>query len=225
MLDHLSAADAPVSGLLDQLLRRYLPALRAHLILGRGLGPEMAEELLQEFVLSKILQQGVLGRADRARGRFRTFILSVLDRFVIDHLRRSAVRRRHVPVADIDLALPAPDNRPIPSRAFDIAWARTVLAQAVEVVQARFLQGGREDLWLVLKSRVLDPILENQPPPPYEQMVREFGYKTASQACSAVLTARRGLARVLREIVAQYVPEHAVEEEILSLGRILSGAG
>ena len=41
---------------LGVLLRRYLPALRTFLILDRRLTPERAEDLLQGFVTSKVLE-------------------------------------------------------------------------------------------------------------------------------------------------------------------------
>ena len=221
-----AASDGGMNGhalVLDQLLRRYLPALKLHLVVDRGLESEAADDLLQEFVLSKILQHGILSQADPSRGRFRTFLLTVLDRFLIDHRRRTKVRLGRISSGQNEEdALEVRDHHPVPNRAFDLAWAKAVVAQAIEAARAQFIASGREDLWRVLQSRVLDPILQNTPPPPYEQMVREFGYKTASQACSAVLTARRALARIMREVVAQYVPQETVEEELRLLQQILS---
>ena len=227
MLDRMAGMGNSAEGsrALDRLLRRYLPALKAHLLYDRGLDPNAAEDLLQEFVLSKVLEKGALNAADQNRGRFRTYLLSILDRFVIDHHRRSAARQRRMHTQDIDEAVTVIDQHPVPSRAFDLTWAKAVIEQAVEAAHVHFQSTGRQDLWLVLKYRVLDPILQDKPPPPYEQMVKEFGFKTASQACSAVLTARRGFAGVLRQVVAQYVPDEAVEDEIALLQQALSSAG
>ena len=52
---------------LDELLARYQPALRAHLIYGKRLQPEDAEDLLQEFVACKILASELF--AGRCSGR------------------------------------------------------------------------------------------------------------------------------------------------------------
>ena len=78
---------------LDALLRLYLPALRAHLVHGRRLQPDQADEVLQSFVTSKVLEQQMLARADRSRGRFRNYLLTVLDRHHIDWHRSESARR------------------------------------------------------------------------------------------------------------------------------------
>src|SRR5438874_10551281 len=103
VLDRLAAGEPNPSGPeLDDLLRRYYPALKAHLVIDHGVAGEAAEDLLQEFVLRKVLERGVLSSADQSRGRFRTFLLAVLDRFVIDQSRRGAVRRKRMPLRALD---------------------------------------------------------------------------------------------------------------------------
>ena len=206
---------------LDALLCRYLPALRAHLVLGRRLRPEQADEVLQSFVTSKVLEQQMLARADRARGRFRSYLLTVLDRHHIDWHRSESARQRRIEANGPDV--PEVLDRDTTTSAFDVAWATALLNQATEQTRQRLSADGREDLWDVLCFRVLDPIRNDVPPPPYEAMLARFGFRTATQACSAVLTARRTFARVLRELIAQYADgEDAVDEEIDDLYRILS---
>ena len=64
---------------LDRLLRRYLPALRAHLIYRRRFAPERADDLVQEFVADKIVEKDLIARADQQLGKFRTFLLTALE--------------------------------------------------------------------------------------------------------------------------------------------------
>src|SRR4051812_38640775 len=66
---------------LDVLLRRYAPALRAHLLLDRRMSGDRskAEDVLQGFVADKVLERNLIALADRERGRFRTFLLAALD--------------------------------------------------------------------------------------------------------------------------------------------------
>src|SRR6185295_7108431 len=68
---------------LVQLLTRYMPALKAHLVRRRGIELARADDLLQEFLLTKVLHGELIAEARRDKGRFRTFLLTVLDRFVI----------------------------------------------------------------------------------------------------------------------------------------------
>src|SRR4051794_35571153 len=71
---------------MDAFLRRYLPALRAHVVARARVTAEEADDLLQGFVCSRLLERNLLGRVAREGGRFRTFLLTTLDRYVIDEL-------------------------------------------------------------------------------------------------------------------------------------------
>jgi len=211
---------------LGELLQRYAPALRAHLRLTRRIPPGEVDDLLQGFITSKILEKGILGLADRQRGRFRTFLMTALDRFIIDCWRARRSRGQCADQTELTTALAdLPDDCPGPTNHFDLVWARSVLEETLSRTREYFNSIGSDDLWRALESRVLIPIFEGVPPPPYEQFVEEFGYATATQACSAVVTARRALSRILREIVGQYtVDEEQTDEEIITLRRILCGA-
>ncbi len=222
LVDRASRPQAAVARpALDSLLRRYMPALRAHLVLGRRLRPEQADEVLQSFVASKVLEQQIFSRADQSRGRLRNYLLTVLDRHHLDWHRGESARFRRVEADRSDV--PELPDGARGANAFEVAWATALLDQATEETRRRLCDGGRADLWDVLCYRVLDPILNDAPPPPYEVMLERFGFRTATQACSAVLTARRTFARVLRGIIAEYADdEAAVDEEIDDLYRILS---
>src|SRR3954471_12003993 len=64
---------------LGDLLQRYMPALRTHLLLERRLPPQRADDLLQAFVSRKVLEQRLIRKADRGRGTFRSFLLRSLN--------------------------------------------------------------------------------------------------------------------------------------------------
>src|SRR5882762_2956273 len=48
---------------LGTLLRRYMPALRAHLVLAKRISPDHADDLVQGFVTDKMIEQNLLGKA------------------------------------------------------------------------------------------------------------------------------------------------------------------
>ncbi|NLF72215.1 MAG: hypothetical protein GX575_24540 [Candidatus Anammoximicrobium sp.] len=78
---------------LGELVVAYLPALRAHLVYRKGLVPEQ-DDVLQEFVAQKVLEKNLFAQADRALGKFRTFLLTALDRFLYNWLRHQQLGRR-----------------------------------------------------------------------------------------------------------------------------------
>ena len=92
-------------------------------------------------------------------------------------------------------------------------------------MERHLLGSDRGVLWQVFQRRVLSPILTETEVPPYETMVREFGFDTPTQACSAVVTARRMFARTLRHVIGEYADsEEEIDEELNDLREVLSNA-
>ena len=135
---------------LGELLVRYMPALQAHLVYGKQLNADEAEDMLQEFIASRVVEKGLIGRADRELGRFRTFLLTALDRFLVDQLRaRSAKKRSPEGCRMVDIGDRAEllESRRQPGDAFEVAWARNVIAEALRRMQEECERSGRPDLW------------------------------------------------------------------------------
>src|ERR1700685_2576797 len=73
-----------------ELRDRYWPALWAHLVYRKRLSAHEAEDLIQSFIEKKVLQNNLVQIADPARGKFRTVLLTALDRFLIDSRRKKS---------------------------------------------------------------------------------------------------------------------------------------
>ena len=144
---------------LADLFVRYQPALRAHLVLNKGVRQGRADDLIQGFVTRMLLEKDLLGRADRAKGKFRTFLLTALDRYVANQRRDERARKRSPSEAQI---LPIDDHRDrAPSAdpatdAFDVAWARQVLAQTLRDMEAQCRERESAPVWEVFDCRVFN---------------------------------------------------------------------
>ena len=212
---------------LGELLTRYLPALRAHLIYGKRLSPDDADDLLQEFVAAKLLEKELIGRADAELGKFRTFLLTALDRFLIDRFREENARKRSPGEGRLrdlgdDAGLLQANT---PSDAFDLAWARNVIDQTVRLMRAECETSGRSDIWGLFECRLLEPMLHAAEPIEYEDLVQRFGLQSPSQASNLLMTAKRMFARVLRSVVGEYAREsEEIEAEIRELMEVLARA-
>ncbi len=86
----------------------------------RGFRGGDADDVCQDVFL-RVLQGGVLAKADQERGRFRSLLLSVTTHVIQDRLRR----RREMPVEDIE-----PPARDEPE--FDQGWALHLAERALE---------------------------------------------------------------------------------------------
>jgi len=77
---------------LSRLLETYWYPLNAF-VRRKGRDPEEAFDLTQEF-LTCLLERNMLSAADPAKGRFRTFLLTALERFLVDEWRREGRKKR-----------------------------------------------------------------------------------------------------------------------------------
>jgi len=211
---------------LERFLIRYLPALNVHLVRTRSVPREDAEDLLQEFVAQRILEKDLVSRVDRGAGKFRTFLLTSLDRFFIDSLRRQRSQKRSpgsdrmVQIDDEQGCWSAGDD---PAGQFDVAWARSVIGEALQRMQQQCEDSGRTDVWGVFQCRLVDPLLKGVPPIDYDGLVERFGLTSPAQASNVLVTGKRMYARALRSVVAEYATdEEEIESEIRDLQEILA---
>ncbi len=211
---------------LGELLPRYLGAMRSHLMFRQRLSPVDAEDMVQAFVATKVLEADLISSADPGRGRFRTFLLTSLDRFAYNQIRDRKAKKRggdkRVAFED-DFDLASPDREP--QDAFDVEWARQVLGETLRRMEAACIADGREDLWGMFQARVVAPTLGEGKAVDYDVLVKRFGYKSPSQASNALISANRKFQRTLREVIGEYESdESAIESEISDLRIILGGS-
>lgn len=210
---------------LGELLLRYLPALRAHLVYGKRQSPENADDLLQEFVAGKILERNLIGQADAQLGKFRTFLLTALDRFLIDHIRQQAAQKRSPGEGGLQMLGDRADllKADQPHDAFDIAWAHNVISETIRLMRTECEASHRMDVWGVFECRLLDPLLNGTEPVAYDAMVERFGFQSPSQASNVLMTAKRMFARLMRSVVGEYsLGNEQIESEIRELMDILA---
>jgi RNA polymerase sigma-70 factor (ECF subfamily) len=207
---------------LEQLLLQYMPGLKAYLI-QKGTNADRADDLLQGFISNNVLERQLVARADAQRGKFRTFLFTALNNYVRSELRREkAEKRSPTRLLDVQEHLDEAISADEPSESFDVEWGRQILARALREMQAECKAGARNDLWLIFESRVVQPILDETEPLPYEALVQKLHLESAAQAANLLITAKRMFARILRAIMGEYAEEEEVEQELQELRQILS---
>lgn len=200
---------------LNSLCEDYWNPVYAH-VLYRVRDSHLAEDLTQDF-FSKFLSQDWFLRPRESRGKFRTFLLTVLRRFLNDQSKRSHAWKRggRNPTVSLD-ELPelASDTMADSSSHFDRAWAQTLLHSAFvrlkkESDSARFQH--------------LFPFLQREPDQgEYQTLTDQFGI-TSNTIAAAVRRMRRRLRDLLREEIRQTLDDgDDIEEEMRHLLRILA---
>jgi len=212
---------------LGALLRIYLPALRAHLRLEKKLEAGRVEDLLQGFVADKIVEQNLIARADRNKGKFRSFLLTALNRYVMDQgrLERAGKRGGKMKLGmEVGAEVAGPGEER--SASFDVTWAKELIAEALGRMRQECEDSGRGQLWEMFDLRVVRPAFDGVEAIPYGQLIERFGIETPLAASNLLTTAKRMFGRHLRAVAGEYAGGgKGAEEEIEELKEILAGAG
>ncbi len=212
---------------LDGVLRRYQETVLNYLTFKFSVTRDVAEDLWQSFVIQRVLEKRLLTHADPKRGRFRTFLVSALSRFVLSELRRQNARKRSPAEGCVSLdllgerdlahlATPAVEGS-------ELHWAQAVIAGTLLNMRAECVQSGAMATWGVFEARVLCPILHDVAPADYAELVRRFDFASPTQTFNALTTAKRMFKRHLRLVIAQYsADDFEVEDELQALRRMLA---
>ncbi len=74
--------------------QRYWLPFRTHLVVHKRIDPDRADDLLQQFLLTRVLENDLLLKAIPQRGRLRNFLLTSLDHFIANDHRDSQAKKR-----------------------------------------------------------------------------------------------------------------------------------
>ena len=121
-----------------------------------GHPPDEASDLTQEY-FTRLLESPVIAAADRSKGRFRAFLRTDCQHFLIDQARKRIVRAKVLKAVSIDGTGAESRYRLEPAdemtaeRLFDRAWATTLLDRALGLLGAEYAANGRADVFDRLK--------------------------------------------------------------------------
>ena len=129
---------------LNALCRAYWPPLYFY-VRRRGQDPAAAQDLVQEF-FARLLAQRSLQRAEPAKGRFRTFLLTSLQRLLINEWREASAQKRGggavmfpIDAVDYERAYQAElTDADTPEVLYERRWARTVLDRVLDRLAAEY---------------------------------------------------------------------------------------
>jgi len=146
---------------LETLCRTYWYPIYA-CVRRKGRMPSDAQDLTQAF-FARLLEKKYFKLADPERGRFRAFLLTALDRFLVSDWRKASAEKRGAGQSLVSLdqrdaedryqAEPAsPDLTP--DKLFEKRWALALLDRVLAGLRAEYETDGKRDLFDTLKSFV-----------------------------------------------------------------------
>jgi RNA polymerase sigma-70 factor (ECF subfamily) len=184
-----------------------------------------AQDLTQEF-FARLLEKHWLADADQSRGRFRSFMLLILRRFLTVEWRKANALKRAGNLNPLPLPLDTaevrygrePADNFSPDQAFEKQWALTLLDTVLQNLGAEYDRAGHARLFEVLKPS-LTGSRETQP---YAALA--LALKMSEGAVRvAVHRLRERYRELLQAEVAQTVASPAeVQDELRHLFRVLT---
>jgi RNA polymerase sigma factor (sigma-70 family) len=193
----------------------------------QGCGAEDARDLIQGF-FADLIETRAYARADRDKGRFRSFLLGTLRHFVADvHDRGRALKRGggmllqsldDQATADAEAQI-ARATKWQPEEVYDREWAALLLRQALDRLTQECALAGKADLLSHLM-----PYLSTteESAIPYEQMAQRT-HRPVATLRSDVARLRKRYRAILREVVRDTVSEaEDVDEELRYLCQVLA---
>ena len=211
---------------LEHICRGYWLPIYAF-IRRTGVRPAEAEELTQEFLM-RMVEGEYLSKAERERGKLRTFLLACVKHFLSDQRRASNRQKRgggQTPIS-IDQAIAEhgyaaePADELTPDALFERRWAVSLMNQVMAGLALQLAKEGKRDLYDALL-----PFTHLEAKPTSIAAAAEKLGMTEAAVKMAISRLRQRLRDRLREAVAETLgPEDDLEAEMLHLRSLLSGS-
>ena len=218
-------SDSPAAAAaLERLCQTYWPALYAYLRRG-GRTPADASDLTQAF-FARFLEKEFLKDVDRAKGKFRSFLLRTLNHFLADEWRHAHAQKRGGAQPALSINTDEWEsqfgheltNAQTPEKLFEKRWAMALFEQALTRLRDESVRAGKGHEFEQLKEFLSSPSNEGA----YATAASTLGLSPRTIAVQ-VHRLRKRYGQLVREEVAQTVSNSAeVEEELRNLLDVLS---
>ncbi len=213
--------------LVELLLKRYWKPVYCYLR-RKGYDNEKSKDLTQGFFHEVVLGRRLIERADRSKGRFRSYMLVALNNYV-SAVYASETAQKRMPeggLAPLDMTDPPELSRVIgdytPEESFDYAWVSALLEQVLNDVETACYEDGKIKHWSVFRERVLLPITEGSDPPSLPEICHKYDIENLRVASNMMITVKRRFQVRLLEHLGQTVTSDArIEDELAEISKFL----
>ena len=208
---------------LEKLCQTYWYPLYAY-VRRRGRSPEDAQDLTQEF-FARLLEGNWVERADRQKGKFRSFLLTAMNHFLSDQWDKARAQKRGGGAIPVPLQLDTaetrfgldPADRTTPEQVYERRWALALLDEVLRRLRREYEEEGKAEIFATLYPCLIG----ERTAQPYAELAAKLCVSEGTVK-SAVHRLRQHYRRLLREEIAHTVSEPGeVDEELRHLFTVL----
>ena len=210
LIDQVRSADQRDQALIGLLINKYWKPVYCYLR-HKGYDNEQAKDLTQGFFHQVVLGRDLFDKADQTRGRFRTFLLVALNRYLVQIQQKQTARKRippaklvpldHIDLPDVEQAHVALS----PEDAFNYAWVSTLLEEVLSEVEVTCRKHRLRIHWRAFQDRILSPILEGHDSPSLQDICERHGIENPTKASNMIGSVKK----IFRSTLQQHV-RHSV---------------
>lgn len=213
---------------LEELCRAYWPPIYAYIrtSLRSRDDAEAARDLTQGFFVV-LFERRLLGRVDRSRGRFRSFLLIAVRNYLADEWSRARAQKRGAgeAILSLDVAgIAVVEARcadlltdgTTPERAYERAWAQTLMERAMERLREAHSAPGARDRFEALRG-----VLTGSSPEGYAAIGARLGISLGAVKVAVHRLRQEYRALLVAEVADIVDGEAEVEAELRELLRAL----
>lgn len=195
----------------------------------RGHSPEDSEDLVQGFFLH-LVEHKTLSRVDRSKGKFRSFLLASLQKFLSDEADRARCLKRGGKAEFVHLDLEGAEDRYglesvdtlSPEKIFDARWAMVLIGMALDRLDRQYAAQGKGNTFQALRA-FLDP-MNTKSLPSYEEAAGQLEVSVGAVK-TLIHRLRKQYTALIREEVSRTVSDASdVDPEIHELCEALIAA-
>jgi RNA polymerase sigma-70 factor (ECF subfamily) len=195
----------------------------------KGHDNESAKDITQSFLMDIVLGRELFMQAEKKKGRFRTFLLTALDRYLVDlHRKDNAQKRspseslRSLDTAELSRQISSNSSLD-PQQVFNYVWASELLKKALNTIKTKYLHRKKENHWEIFYERVIKPITDNSQEVSLSDICLRYGIENEAKASEIIYRVKLEFRDCIRNCLRSYVnSDSEVEEEFNDMFRILS---
>ena len=217
--------------LLENLTRTYWKPVYCYLR-KKGYPNDTAKDLTQGFFCEIVLGKDLIQKADQAKGKFRTLLLTALERYLVSQLRYEGRLKRggqasKLPLDDPNFTHLEPiESVSDPDQAFYYVWITKLLDEVLLDIRTEYERTDRHAHWQAFSLRLLNPILQGQSPQGLPEICDQIGVEDPAKVSNMIETVKRRFRSVLKRHLRHLTStEEEAEEEFLDILTFLAKHG